>query len=59
MVDGVDDHYVHDNHMVFGIVCCFVCFMFLGSAFMEKGEWACTFIYVGFCSSWRLVGIWF
>ncbi len=33
------DHYVHHNHMVFGIVCCcFVCFMFAGCAFMEKGE---------------------
>jgi hypothetical protein len=33
------DHYVHDNQMVFGIVCCcFVCFMFAGCAFIEKGE---------------------
>jgi hypothetical protein len=33
------DHYVHDNHMVFGIVCCcFVCFTFAGCAFIEKGE---------------------
>jgi hypothetical protein len=24
--------------MVFGTICCFVCFKFLGSAFMEKGE---------------------
>jgi hypothetical protein len=33
------DHYVHNNHMVFGIVCCcFVCFMFPGCAFIEKVE---------------------
>jgi hypothetical protein len=35
-----NDHYVHDNHMVLGIVCCcFVCFMFVGSALMEKGDY--------------------
>jgi hypothetical protein len=34
----VIDHHVHDNRMVFGIICCcFVCFMFVGFAFMEKG----------------------
>lgn len=34
-----NDHHVHDNHMVFIIrCCCFVCFMFAGFAFMEKGE---------------------
>ncbi len=36
------DHHVHDNHMVLGIVCCcFVCFMFAGFAFMEKGKCMC------------------
>ncbi len=32
------DRYVHNNHMVFVIVCCFVCFMFADCAFIENGE---------------------
>ncbi len=61
-----NDCHMHDNHMVLGIACCcFMCFMFVGCAFMETGTcflgfrmWAFMLIYVGFCSSWRLVGIW-
>jgi hypothetical protein len=34
-----NDCHVHDNHMVFGIVCCsFVCFMFTCCVIMEKGN---------------------
>ncbi len=35
------DCHVHDNHMMLGITCCFVCFMFVGCAFMEMGKWRC------------------
>ncbi len=34
-----NDHYVHDNHKVIGIICCcFACFMFIANTFMEQGE---------------------
>jgi hypothetical protein len=65
-VDGAQRLSHAYNHMVLGIACCcFMCFMFVGCAFMETGTcflgfrmWAFMLIYVGFCSSWRLVGIW-
>jgi hypothetical protein len=34
------DCHVHNNHLMLGIIdaCCFVCFMFVGSAFMKMGK---------------------
>ncbi len=59
----------HTNHMVFGITCLF-CVFYVCRLCIHGGKrvwalfsfwfgsWMCELIYVGFCSSWKLVGVW-
>ncbi len=60
----------HANHMVLGIMCGFVlCVLCVQDCIQGRKRrwvfcsswlrlWACKLIYVGFCSSWRLMGMW-